>query len=557
MATRILGPTGRRWLGYMLGPILLAVVLFVAGAQAVHDDGVFELDKNAVATSTNPNDDDWNQVFAVANSTDPDCSTLGAVECAFVNDPQDATIFTGGGSKDDLDIPSWRHKSGSVPPKDEITNAYAALYEVPGPGGDQHLYFGADRFANNGSADFGFWFFRNEVSLNPDGTFNGVHEVGDVLILGTFTQGGATTTIRVFEWTGTTVTQTDVFGDCVPGSSGDQGCGTVNSQTEVAPWPYTPKFGTTGTFPSGSFFEGGVNLSELGLAGCFSSFLAETRSSPSVDATLKDFVLGQFAPCEANIVTTPSDTSITLGESVSDHAVVTGAGPGAPVPTGTVSFHICSPLELDNGGTPADPSDDTCPTGGTAVNGASGAAEEPLTPTGNPAEASADSAEFEPTLPGRWCWRGDYTPAEGSPYDADSDSSTGECLQVVTIPTTISTDQKWTPNDSATVSTQTGTLSGSVTFTLYGPGDSDCNGTIRYQETVDLAGGSASETVSTTNGDGSPATGLAADFDVTEANDGTYSWLVEYDSGDVAHEDSSSACHVEHSDLTITEPAEP
>jgi hypothetical protein len=105
------------------------------------------------------------------------------------------------------------------------------------------------------------------------------------------------------------------------------------------------------------------------------------------------------------------------------------------------------------------------------------------------------------------------------------------------------------------VSTETGTVSGSVTFTLYGPGDSGCDGDAVYQEDVDLEGGSASETVSTSNGDGS-GTGLEADFVVTEANDGTYSWLVEYDSGDVAHEDSSSACHVEHSDLTITEPAE-
>jgi hypothetical protein len=525
---------------------MLVGLLFTAGAQAVHDDGVFELDKNAVATNTNPNDDDWNQVFAVANSTDPDCSTLGAVECAFVHDEPGSTIFTGGGSKDDLEITNWKHTSGSVPPKNEIEDAMAALYEVPGPGGDQHLYFAADRFANNGAADFGFWFFRNEVTLNPNGTFNGVHEVGDVLILGTFTQGGATTSIRVFTWAGTTVTgPTGAFGDCVPGSAGDEGCGTVNSLTEVAPWPYTPKFGTAGTFPSGSFFEGGLNLSELGLAGCFSSFLAETRSSPSIDATLKDFVLGQFAPCAANIVTTPSDTSITLGETVSDHAVVTGSGPGAPIPTGTVTFHICSPLEVDDGGTPLDTSDDTCPTGGTAVNGASGAAAEPLTPTGNPAEASADSAEFEPTLPGRWCWRGDYTPAAGSPYDADSDFSTGECLDVVTIPTAVSTDQDWTPNDSATVSTETGTLSGSVTFTLFGPNDSDCNGTAVYEEEVDLEGGSSSETVSTSN-DG--------DFVVDESNAGTYSWLVEYDSGDVAHEDSSSACHVENSDVTITEP---
>ena len=42
--------------------------------------------------------------------------------------------------------------------------------------------------------------------------------------------------------------------------------------------------------PQGSFFEGGVNLSALGLdIGCGAGFLAETRSSQSVDAQLKDF----------------------------------------------------------------------------------------------------------------------------------------------------------------------------------------------------------------------------------------------------------------------------
>ena len=44
------------------------------------------------------------------------------------------------------------------------------------------------------------------------------------------------------------------------------------------------------------FFEGGVNLSELGLGNeCFSSVASETRSSTSTTAVLKDFVLGQLA----------------------------------------------------------------------------------------------------------------------------------------------------------------------------------------------------------------------------------------------------------------------
>jgi hypothetical protein len=336
-----------------------------------------------------------------------------------VHDPEGATIFTGGGSKDDLDVPSWQHKSGSVPPKDEIEDAMAALYEVPEPGGDQHLYFAADRFANNGSADFGFWFFRNKISLNADGTFSGVHAVGDILILGTFTQGGATTTIRVFEWTGTTVTQTDVFGDCVPGSSGDQGCGTVNSATEVAPWPYTPKFGTAGTFPSGSFFEGGVNLTELGLAGCFQSFLAETRSSPSIDATLKDFVLGEFQPCATTLVTTPKDgngnnipaggLSIGTGSvQVKDSALLTVSGTSDW--EGSLEFRLCGPILA-----PA-----TCTTNGALISTHSVSAE-----TDQPILSDAATV----TSAGRYCWRGDFT-SDTTGVPSASDSSLGECFTV-------------------------------------------------------------------------------------------------------------------------------
>src|SRR5688572_7712419 len=295
MTERVIGPTGsRRRRRFVIGPFLLiaaCALLFTAGAQAVHDVGAFELDKNAVDDPAG-GADDWNNVYAQisadANDTgnDDKCIALGAVECSFVSDLDGHSIFTTGGSKDDLNIPSWRHKDGSVPPKDEITNAYAAKYIVSG---EQILYFGADRFAQNGSADFGFWFFRSPVSTNADGTFSGLHvgtpsTPGDILILGTFTQGGATSNIRVFEWVGTggnatsngTVEgPTGAFGDCVPGSGGDEGCGTVNSGLIPVAWSYTPSQGAAGSIPSGGFVEGGINLTELGIPGCFSSFMAE------------------------------------------------------------------------------------------------------------------------------------------------------------------------------------------------------------------------------------------------------------------------------------------
>src|SRR5262249_25897996 len=43
--------------------------------------------------------------------------------------------------------------------------------------------------------------------------------------------------------------------------------------------------------------EEGVDLTALGLQGCFSTFMAETRSSQSPTATLSDFVLGSFPLC--------------------------------------------------------------------------------------------------------------------------------------------------------------------------------------------------------------------------------------------------------------------
>jgi hypothetical protein len=69
----------------------------------------------------------------------------------------------------------------------------------------------------------------------------------------------------------------------------------VNDAATPSPWSYTPSKGPANIFPKGAFFEGGVNLSQLGISNvCFASFLAETRSSQSTDATLKDFVTGTF-----------------------------------------------------------------------------------------------------------------------------------------------------------------------------------------------------------------------------------------------------------------------
>jgi hypothetical protein len=86
--------------------------------------------------------------------------------------------------------------------------------------------------------------------------------------------------------------------DCTLALPNDPACATVNEADTPAPWSYTPKFGLLGAFPFGSFFEGGINVTRLlGTSRCFSSFLADTRTSQSVSAELKDFALGAFELC--------------------------------------------------------------------------------------------------------------------------------------------------------------------------------------------------------------------------------------------------------------------
>src|SRR5262249_20984658 len=70
----------------------------------------------------------------------------------------------------------------------------------------------------------------------------------------------------------------------------------VNSAPINVPWSYRDKSGNTQP-QAGEFLEEGVDLTALGLSGCFNSFLAETRSSQSPTATLSDFALGSFPLC--------------------------------------------------------------------------------------------------------------------------------------------------------------------------------------------------------------------------------------------------------------------
>jgi hypothetical protein len=551
-----------------IGVIATLVIGWQVAAFAVHDAGVFELEGNALDDPA-PGDD-WENVF---NGTQ---TGSGAGAKAFLTEtPADAsTIFTGGGSKDPIDIPSWKWKDGGgLPDKDNLLHAFAARY-TPTTGayaGDELLYFGSDRFDNSGDAVQGFWFFQGEVTTDgtPSGTFTGTHQKGDLLILSDFSNGGTTSTIAVYEWdsrctkTGQTVDRdgdtstTDDILTCGDANlltlasddsakcgteANDDFCGIVNPNTIELPWPFVDKSGTTlpddpndpDTDPepaalNGEFYEGGVNLTALDLGDrCFTTVGAETRSSTSTTAVLKDFIIGEFGSCESGIVTNPvlaSDGTtpvpaggVSPGTAVKDSATITVSG--TTTWTGTLKFFLCGPDDLD--------ANNLCSTGGTPV----GADQTVTQATTQPILSDAVS----PTTPGRYCFRGEFDSQTTGVAD-DSDFSGSECF-TVKQPTTVTTEQRWTPNDTATV-TPAGT-DGSVEFKLYN--SSDCgvagNDAPVYTETdtdadnndvfvtnnttfrTDSTTVSWKATFTPTNTNIDPSTGVCETMQVTIDNDG-------------------------------------
>jgi hypothetical protein len=281
--------------------------------------GLFELDGNAVDNSGIPVPDDWGRLLTAVPA--------GVDFTGIVSDvpATDATYFTGGGSKDPIDVPSWKYNANSAPAKDEITDAYGAAYL--NATGQKVIYFGADRIDNSGDSQIGFWFFQNEVRAITGGKFSGVHQApdathahGDVLVLSDFTNGGRVGTVNVYEWVGSGGSDgainhifptSSVVVDCQDPAANNNVCGTVNTgDGVVSPWPFRNKSNQT-TFAHGEFYEGGINIGALLPGGnpCFASFLAETRSSQSPSAVLKDFVLHAFEPCVPN--TSMLDTAAT------------------------------------------------------------------------------------------------------------------------------------------------------------------------------------------------------------------------------------------------------
>ena len=399
-----------------------ATFALAPAALAVHDEGLFELDGNAVSGAAAG--EDWDHVFAGTDSAD---ATAKVTDLTNSNSDD---IFTGGGSKDEHDTTDWLWTTSKPQAKNDIAHAYAAAYTATNADTAGHtiVYFGLDKYDASGDNFVGFWFLQGQVHKtgagNPPGSpFSGAHTAGDILVLADYTNGGGVSAFSVYKWVtsgGDVSTHLDTVATGVPCTGApatDVACATTNTATETAPWAFEDKSGKT-DFLAGEFFEGGIDLTALGLdTGCFTSFIAETRSSQSTDATLSDFAGGQFSFCVPPTIATQvkhdgqstgSLGTINKGDSVTDTATLTGS---KGTVTGSVEFFTCF-----NASAVPD-----CSTGGTSRG------------TKTLSGGSATSDAFTPSAKGFYCYRVEYTPpAEGSHYLAASHTNkTTECFKVV------------------------------------------------------------------------------------------------------------------------------
>lgn len=323
----------------------------------------FELDGNTDSGSAEGAD--WEDIFDATGATIGAVpAAVGAqLDADFVKDfvigasgpdasyhepsnKDDQPVFAAGGSE------VWG--CGSVKnatDKDDILNAYAIAYTGAAgteDAGDLIVDFGVERFDDSGTAYLGFWLFQADVACDlATGKFTGSKTNNDILLLVNFSNGGSVVKINALAWhpgtpaasaAGTftsigTGVRCDITSDNngTPGASAgstnvdmcaitngdpDPSDGIPEAQDVVVPWPTedktkpgAPNPDPINTLEPPEFVEGAINLTDAfaaapgspALPACFGSFMAETRSSDTLSATLKDFALGDFNTCNASV----------------------------------------------------------------------------------------------------------------------------------------------------------------------------------------------------------------------------------------------------------------
>jgi len=631
--TRVIGaPKSRRRRWTVLSVLMAAVtfaLLMTVGAQAVNQTGAFELDGNAVsANAAAPRGpaDDWDRVChqvtaggkdSAGHSTGAQCTsatnTNGATAVSWTDARSSLEIYTGGGSKDFNDPGVdwlWKPKD-TVPDKDTITHAFAARYSlapstttcpVKNPSTDltcEVIYLGVDRFDNAGDAQLGFWLFQNKVTTTNTASgggfkFNGNHKKGDILVISDFSNGGTTANIKIYSWDpvacpkaasgsedavpvgGCPAKNLKLEGkstnaNCNTSAATSNFCGIVNpTDNTPSPWPFLDKTNHS-AFQQGELYEAGINLSGLGFGGeCFSSVLAESRSSDSTSAVLKDFVLSNFGSCETTLSTTAAGTASGSigGGSVSsgvDSATLTINGTATW--GGTLDYYLCGPLAAG------------------AVCSDSGVLVRSLTVSNSTTQpiASGDGTTngfATLTSAGRYCWFAKFTPdaatlakgVTGTTHDGSANDPNVECFSVAKVTPTLTTHAGGTvdfgqavtdtadlagaakepgTNGSNTtypsINATNGAYAGTIQFTLKGPSSTGCGATA-------TGTGTNPQTVNVDTATGNKTYGPVS---FTPDSPGMYHWQATYTNTGSANNTSpvsdNGSCDVSREDVSVSQ----
>ena len=503
---------------------LAIAIPFLTRAFALTDvgnAGVLELDGNIVKDSSGTFPTDWGALFDSSGATQP--LPQGALDAHWVNDGPhavtDLTTFTTG-SKDTLDIANagWQcTPSGNLTPKDDILHAYSfAIVPQFGPRtGHLLVYGGFERFTNNGAGDLGLWLLQDPTvacsSTKGAVSFTGAHAVGDVLFVGEFSTGGTVTTLNAFKWVGGSSPLMNITAtggaDCRTADMTANYCSRSNTVSISTPWSTQDKTSGPNTLATAEFFEVGIDLTGLfgSNAPCINRFIFDTRTSPSVTATLKDYAEGALETCPtATILTNVSPSPIPFGGSATDTATVTLTT--VSTVNGTVTFNVYGPFSSPPTSTSCTSSSLVTPFSPNTVTIGPGATPQ-----------SATSGTFTPSATGYYGWTATYnpfTPRNGNTVST-SCGDANETLVVLSIPKITAFDFTNTPNNNDP------TLgSGTVMYTFK---------IHNYGASVTLSGSltvSGSASVSCTGGNtltlsGSLATGADATFSLTCTYSGT------------------------------------
>ncbi len=458
--------------------LAIAVPLFTRAfaLSDVGNAGVFELDGNIVKDASTALPTDWGNgpggtgLFSSTGST----NTLppGGLDAHWVSDGphavSDNTTYTTG-SKDTLDISAnWAcTPSNNITPKDDILHAYSFAI-VPQSGsrtGHLLVYGGFERFANNGAGDLGLWLLQDPTvscsSSKGTVSFTGVHVVGDILAVGEFSTGGSVTTLNLFEWVG--ISKANPLGvmnitatggaDCTVAPVTANVCARSNTGPISTPWSTQDKTSAPNTLATAEFFEVGIDLT--GLLGqnapCINRFIFDTRTSPSLTATLMDYAEGALATCPtATISTNVSPSPIPFGGSATDTATVTLTT--ASTVSGTVTFNVYGPFSSPPTSASCTSSSLVTPFSPNTVSIGPGASPQ-----------MATSGPFTPSATGYYAWTATYNPS--GPRNGNTVSTScgdaNETLLVLSIPKITAFDFTNTPtNDDPTLG------SGTVVYTF-------------------------------------------------------------------------------------------